>query len=243
VMSSIRWSDAGNATDDQDHRAVTLTLSKLEIGGSYKLQLLFGERLWARGFDISINGRPVAQAFAPYQWQGGFVGPGGATPRTNGVVLTHNFIASSTNATFVLDGRPVTDPAMGDHNAIINGATLELVAAAVDSDGDGLWDAWEMENFGNLNQTANGDPDGDGLTNAQEFMLNTDPNKADTDGDGLSDGQEVNTYKTDPLKPDTDGDGLTDGAEVNTYKTDPTKADTDGDGFSDAEEVRAGDDH
>ena len=237
VMSSIRWSDAGNATDDQDHRAVTVTFSKLQIGASYKLQLLFGERLWARGFDISINGRPVAQAFAPFQWQGGFVGPGSATPRTNGVVLTHNFIATSTNATIVVDGRPVTDPAMPDHNAIINGATLELIAAAVDSDGDGLWDAWEMENFGNLDQKADGDPDGDGLTNAQEFSLNTDPNKADTDGDGLTDSQEVNTYKTDPAKADTDGDGLKDGQEVNTYKTDPNKPDTDGDGLSDGFEV------
>ena len=75
---------------------------------------------------------------------------------------------------------------MGDHNAIINGATLELVSAAVDSDGDGLWDAWEMENFGNLNQKGTDDPDGDGLTNAQEFTSSTDPNKADSDGDGLS---------------------------------------------------------
>jgi hypothetical protein len=242
VMASIRWSDAGNAVDDQDHRAVTVTMSKLQIGASYKLQLLFGERLWARGFDISINGRPAAQAFAPFQWQGDFVGPANATPRTNGVVLTHNFIANITNVTFVLDGRPITDPAMADHNAIINGATLELVSAAVDSDGDGLWDAWEMDNFGNLNQTSAGDPDADGLTNAQEFVLNTDPNKADTDGDALSDGQEVSTTRTDPLKADTDGDGLTDGAEVNTYRTDPLKTDTDGDGISDSDEIRVGDD-
>ena len=237
VLSSIRWSDALNAMDDQDHRAVTVTLSKLQVGASYKLQLLFGEYLWARGFDIRINGRPAAQAFAPFQWQGGFVGPGGATPRTNGVVLTHTFIATDTNATIVLDGRPVNDPAMADHNAIINGLTLELIASAVDSDGDGLWDAWELDNFGNLDQKADGDPDGDGLTNAEEFRLNTDPNKADTDGDGLTDGQEVNIYKTDPANADTDGDGLKDGDEVNIYKTDPLKADTDGDGLSDGLEV------
>ena len=87
---------------------------------------------------------------------------------------------------------------MGDDNAIIDGATLELVSVAVDSDGDGLWDAWEMENFGNLNQKGTDDPDGDGLTNAEEFTANTDPNKADTDGDGLKDGDEVNSTKIGP---------------------------------------------
>ena len=179
VMAGIRWSNADNPTTAD----VTATFTALEIGAPYKLQLLFGERLWARGFNISIGGKLVAREFAPFQWQGGFVGPGGATPRTNGVVVTYSFIANRTELTVVLDGRPVRDPAMADHNAIINGATLELVAAAVDSDADGLWDAWEMENFGNLNQTSNGDPDGDALTNAQEFGAGTDPNKADTDGD------------------------------------------------------------
>jgi outer membrane protein OmpA-like peptidoglycan-associated protein len=106
----------------------------------------------------------------------------------------------------------------------------------------------------------NDDIDGDGLTNAQEKLLGTDPKNPDTDGDGLTDGQEVNTYKTNPLKadtdgdgltdgqeilthktnalnPDTDGDGLTDGQEINTYKTDALKADTDGDGLTDGQEV------
>ena len=86
-------------------------------------------------------------------------------------------------------------------------------------------------------QTEAVDTDGDGLTDAQEADLGTDPNSADTDGDGLSDGAEVNQYGTDPLKADTDGDGLSDGAEVNSHNTDPLKADTDGDGLSDGAEV------
>lgn len=81
------------------------------------------------------------------------------------------------------------------------------------------------------------DTDGDGLTDAQEAQLGTDPNKADTDGDGLTDGDEVNQYKTDPLTADTDGDGLNDGDEVNSYNTDPNKADSDGDGLNDGDEV------
>lgn len=81
------------------------------------------------------------------------------------------------------------------------------------------------------------DTDGDGLTDAQELELGTDPNNPDTDGDGLTDGDEVNTYNTDPLSADTDGDGLTDGEEVNSYNTDPNNPDTDGDGLSDGDEV------
>lgn len=44
------------------------------------------------------------------------------------------------------------------------------------------------------------DPDGDGLTNAQEVPLGTDPFRADTDGDGFSDGMEV-TAGSNPLDP------------------------------------------
>lgn len=60
----------------------------------------------------------------------------------------------------------------------------------------------------------NADPDGDGLTNAQEEALGTDPNDADSDDDGLSDGEEVNNFGTDPLNFDSDGDGLPDGLEA-----------------------------
>ena len=81
------------------------------------------------------------------------------------------------------------------------------------------------------------DDDGDGLTNAEEARLGTNPNNVDSDGDGLKDGDEVYRYKTDPLKTDTDGDGLSDGDEVFKHKTSPTNKDTDSDGLSDGDEV------
>ncbi|WP_435195466.1 hypothetical protein [Natronomonas sp. EA1] len=58
------------------------------------------------------------------------------------------------------------------------------------------------------------DADGDGLTDAQEGNLGTDPLKADSDRDGLDDGEEVYTHRTNPLIRDTDGDGWTDRDEV-----------------------------
>jgi uncharacterized repeat protein (TIGR02543 family) len=59
---------------------------------------------------------------------------------------------------------------------------------AVDSDGDGLPDNWELQYFGNLSQNATGDPDGDGRNNLTEFQNGTNPNSAESLvlADGLS---------------------------------------------------------
>lgn len=66
------------------------------------------------------------------------------------------------------------------------------VTSGLDSDDDGIPDAWEIANFGNLT-TANAttDTDGDGLLDIDEYKDGTDPNNKDTDGDGFSDGEEV----------------------------------------------------
>ncbi len=58
------------------------------------------------------------------------------------------------------------------------------------------------------------DGDSDGLSDAEEVQLGTNPERADTDIDGLIDRAEIQVYKTNPLKADTDGDGYTDGDEV-----------------------------
>ena len=49
----------------------------------------------------------------------------------------------------------------------------------------------------------NGDLDGDGLTNLEEYQLGTSPDSGDTDGDGLADKAERDDYHTNPLGPDT----------------------------------------
>lgn len=90
--------------------------------------------------------------------------------------------------------------------------------------------------------TPGGDSDGDGLSDAQEAIIGTNPNNPDSDGDGLTDGDEALVHGTNPNNRDTDGDILLDGDEINVYRTDPTKADTDGDGIPDGVEVAQGTD-
>ena len=62
--------------------------------------------------------------------------------------------------------------------------------------------------------TAPPDQDHDGLSDAEEEQLGTNPVQSDTDGDRLPDYDEVKIYHSDPRKPDTDGDGIVDGTEV-----------------------------
>lgn len=52
----------------------------------------------------------------------------------------------------------------------------DAIAPGIDTDADGLPDAWERLNFGNLSQGAGGDPDGDGVSNFKEYLAGTDPN-------------------------------------------------------------------
>jgi hypothetical protein len=63
------------------------------------------------------------------------------------------------------------------------------------------------------------DSDGDGLSDAEEFELGTNPHLADSDGDGLNDLQEY-LLGTDPWLMDTDGDGIPDGDDDNPSSVD-----------------------
>ncbi len=147
--------------------------------------------------------------------------PGGATAD---VTVTGTSYQSSNPAVAAVDASGlVSARASGSvlvsalHEGALGVVEIDVVAA-VDSDGDGLSDEFEVANGMDPNNPADAldDADGDGLSTVEEVQLGLDPFDPDTDGDGLLDGEEVNATGTNPRLFDTDGDGLSDGLEVRT---------------------------
>jgi parallel beta-helix repeat protein len=114
----------------------------------------------------------------------------------------------------------------------------------IDVDGDGLPDNWELEHFGDLNESATDDNDNDGFTNLEEYIAGTDPTDPDVtpidvDGDGLPDGWELEHFGdlNESANDDYDDDGFLnlDEYNVGSDPSDPriTPDDTDGDGLPD----------
>jgi hypothetical protein len=161
---------------------------------------------------------------------------GGANPNPNPLTTTFTL----TPAVSKIDGIRLIgwNGGTAEGNGFIGVLELAVDGGIADSDNDGMPDSWEhAQDLVVGTNDAAGDPDGDGLTNLEEYQASTNPHRFDTDGDGLSDGEEVKTTLTSPLKGDTDGDGLSDGDEFNTHHTDPLLADTDSDGLNDGAEI------
>ena len=108
------------------------------------------------GFSVNVSSvLPVT-----YQWYFNGTAIQGATGDS---LLLTNFVAAN----------------LGNYTVKITNSEGSVTSAAatpyIDTNGNGLPDSWEMAYFGNLNQSAGGDYDGDGISNLQEFYNGTNP--------------------------------------------------------------------
>lgn len=81
----------------------------------------------------------------------------------------------------------------------------------LDTDANGLPDAWEINYFGHLGVNPSADADGDGYTNLQEYQNGTNPtvanNPLDTDNNGFLDAWEIKNFGHVGADPNADPDG------------------------------------
>ena len=232
----------------------SLTLSSGEglQGGSITLNNTSSlNTQWASNTSITLNSGTITL-------NGGASPLPGATISCSGSQWTINFTQETTSAVtsehlskITIDGQPAQIGVNFDLSS--DGASGSTLTPLGDTDEDGIVDAWEMNYFGNLDQTATTDPDSDTLNNLTEFNLGTSPILKDTDSDGLNDSAESGSgvwvsssnTGTDPTSNDTDSDGLIDGVETRTgiwvsgrnTGTDPLLFNSDGDRVSDGAEV------
>lgn len=199
----------------------------INTGVSVRVASSFVEGGWGTGTDVS--------AAAPLLTRRGYLMAG--SPCIDWLAAT-SAVPSDVQGEARWD-----DPATSNRFGTADAGADEFV----DTDHDGLADAWETQYFGNLACGATNDADTvggpDGLTALLEYAYGTDPTRADTDGDGMPDGWEI-AYGLDPLDPsdgatDADGDGISNAQEY-ADGTNCHLKDSDDDGMEDAYEKAHG---
>ena len=232
--SSINWN---NGSADQklmngfirayEAQAASLTVQGIPFS-SYHVFAYVGGSYDGQEGSVKLNNEPATNrlfitASAPPQKTWTEIAPfTPAIPFPIGNVVRYS---NRTGSSFTVSVTNIDGYALGLH-------ALQIIDSELDADSSGVPDWYEMQ-YGLQPagpSTASADPDGDGLTNLQEFQRGSDPKKSDNqESAGNS------------LSMDSDGDGLGDYAEVTApLPSDPNLADSDGDGISDKLEVQYG---
>jgi len=88
-------------------------------------------------------------------------------------------IVGANGDSLVVGNLPLNGTNLGNFSVIVSNSfgTVTSTPAALwsDANGNGIPDWWEMQYFHNLNQTALGDYDGDGVDNLDEYLEGTNP--------------------------------------------------------------------
>ena len=226
-IGNLQWvgQDTTNCVDGATTNTVWITnvLAWVAGNGNMNLEFTIEGGYPDIPYDVFVNSE---LAFGPndiWAWEGqGY--------QCNTYLLTN----MPNTACFLILGTPLDSTGDG-----LTDAYKELVAKANPSlystDGTGMADGWEVLYFGHINVAPDGDPDGDGLTTFQEWLMNSkgyNPVKWNSftnsvvgdgfqnySGDGLANLMQAsfggNLLTNNPAwKWDTDGDGLPDEYKV-----------------------------
>lgn len=130
------------------------------------------------GYEFALDGSAStdAEGAVAYFWEDKTVNPAYRLRIYNPTLavqqLNAPMVSADGNSTVTLT---VTDSAGQTDSESIQ---VTIKEEGTDGDGDGLPDGWELFFFGNLAASASGDPDGDGLSNQQEYNEKTNPSVA-----------------------------------------------------------------
>ncbi len=113
-------------------------------------------------------------------------------------------------STTIVDDDAASD---GVESGLASALSSSASLASADSTKAGA-EALPGASVGMSNAYSSVDSDHDGLPDALEAQIGTDPHNRDTDGDGISDGVEFWGWGSSPLMKDTDADGCPDNVEM-----------------------------
>lgn len=140
------------------------------------------------------------------------------TPGSTWTLVNTGTLVETFGATFNIPGFTKTNNLWISANNIYAFSESSGVLSVVSGDGDndGLPDLWELNTFGNLNQTGAGDADSDYATNLQEYTASTNPLDRNSfpdaeggTGDGMCDAWEVFYFGNTARLPNDDADNDT----------------------------------
>jgi len=161
---TVTDNDGESATDSV---AIQVSPNAVPVANAGPDQTVFA------GASVQLDGSNSSDAEGPvsYQW---LQTAGPAVSLSGATTATPTFTAPASGASSTLDFQLTVTDSFG--LTASDTVTVTVNDPAVDADTDGLADYWEIGNFGSIaTYSGTDDPDGDGISNLQEYTEGTDP--------------------------------------------------------------------